>query len=336
VTVKARVYRYELPLLSPLPRHTARFASGFIIEIETDKGKRYGEVADAALCGAETPVVIEEQLRVAVHNDCQFQVSDCAPVKWAMSSALCDEPFPNLNLPLNALLDASRTEMVDDGLSRHAEGFRCFKIKIGDAPPHDEIARIFELSKVLGRGITFRLDGNRKLTLATAVEYAKALKKINIEYFEEPFADLEDMAAFFELTGRKIALDETVIEREFERWHKNQAVCAYVLKPSRIGAKSELDAIVQLAGKNDRMVVLSSTFESGIGLIALAKAAACAQNPPFGMGVSQGLATGSYFAADLVSPPLRPFRGQMMVGALQERLHHVDLKESKFCQRILA
>lgn len=325
-----KLYRYELPLLAPLPRHTKRVAAGFVLEIETAAGKRYGEVADAALVGAETPALVEEQLRSAMQNNCEFQASDCAPVKWAITSALCDEAFPNLNLPLNALLDASRSDMVDDGLARHAEGFRCFKIKIGDAPLNDEISNIFELSKILGKGVAFRFDGNRKLSLGTAVEYAKALKRTHIEYFEEPFADLEDMGAFFELTGRKIALDETIIEPKFAEWHKHKAVCGYVLKPSRIGAKSELDAIIQLAGINDRMVVLTSTFESSIGLIALAKAAACAQNAPFAMG----LATGSYFAADLIAPPLRPFRGQMMVGALQEKLQHVDLKESKFCQRI--
>jgi len=330
---RAQLFRYELPLLNALPRQRSLKAGGFIVMVDSPQGSSYGEVADAALTGNQTIPMVEEQLRSVLQNGLVCADGDCEPVKWALSSLLCEEPFLNLSLPLNTLLDASLEDMVDQGLARYTEGFRCFKIKIGESALDQEIARVFELSKILGKDVRFRFDGNRKLSLEGAVEFVRSLKKAKIEYLEEPFADLNDMEEFFRLTGQRIALDESVCEPEFEQWANHEAVCAYVIKPTRLGAKKELEKVIQLARKLDRWVVVTSTFESGIGLIALAKVAAHAIRSE--QPIAMGLATGSYFAADLISPPLRPFRGQMITSALQAHLNQLNLEESRFCQRIL-
>jgi O-succinylbenzoate synthase len=266
----------------------------------------------------------------AIDNGCLIAEDFCAPVSWALSSSQWDFPTPAGSVLLNALLDASDSSVVDQALSRHTEGYRCFKIKIGDGNLSEEITRIAELSKVLGKGITLRLDANRKLRLETAVEFARALKKTSIEYFEEPFADLGLIDEFHRLTGMKVALDETVLTPDFERYQRHEAVSTYVLKASRIGTLAEVMRLINVAKSHDRNFVVSSTFESGIGLSVLAKLAVIGQARP----VAMGLGTGSYFAADLVAPPLRPFRGHLVFGAPHRVSEQVYLEESRYCELV--
>jgi O-succinylbenzoate synthase len=308
----SHLYRYELPLLTPFPRSVTRVAKGHLFVLRSEQGVRYAEVADAALIGDETPELVEAQLREILSGKMAIE-NACAPIRWALSSAL-SEFAPGGPIALNALLDASGSDLVDQGLSRHTEGYRCFKIKIGDGHLNEEISRIVELTKVLGKGISLRLDANRKLNLGAAVEFAKALKKASIEYFEEPFAQLDLTEEFFKLTGCKVALDETVLTADFASWKEHEAVGAYVLKPSRIGSLPEVLQLIDEAKLAGRDFVVSSTFESSIGLLALAKVASLGQSRP----VAMGLATGCYFAADLISPPLRPFRGQIVLGAFHD------------------
>lgn len=322
--MNARLYRYQLPLLRPFPRSSARVACGYVVALAND---RYGEVSDMALVGGETPQLVELQLREAIAQDGKVNARHCPPVRWALSSAQSDTVKHSGNIVLNALLDASDIDVVDQAMALHTQGYRCFKIKIGDAQLNDEISRISELTKVLGKGIVLRLDGNRKLTLPGAVEFARALKKVTIAYFEEPFADLASISEFHRLTGFTIALDETVLTCDFEKWCSHEAVSAYVVKPSRIGDVSDVCAIVRRAQRYNKECVLSSTFESGIGIMALAKQALFHEMRT----VPMGLATGTYFAADLLTPALRPFRGQMMLSAM----HSVNVEESVHCQRLV-
>lgn len=337
MTAQLQVYQYKLPLLEAIPRGDAKnlWAEGLIVALRSEDGLvGFGELSEASLLDGQSLGVAAQQL---VSGE-----ADYAQVQWALSSARLNLELARKRInvatwmdcervstvPLNALLDASRKDFVDKGLNCDALGFRVLKIKVGDGDLTDEISRIRELLSILGKHIVIRLDANRKMPLAHAVEMVRSLKKATIEYFEEPFEELSDIAEFHRLTGVQVALDETVLTPEFSTWQAHEAVCAYVLKPSRIGSVEKVKNLIEISRAHRRKFIISSTFESGIGLLTLAQFASLKQH----YNVAMGLATNSFFASDLISPPIRPFRGNLFVQASMNVVQTIKLDESSLCK----
>lgn len=338
--VESQIFRYRLPLLEAFPRQKgALWAQGLIVVLHSKTGQvTYGEVTEAALASGETLEQAEKQIAAIC---CEESQEGCSAVQWAMSCAQFNLELASLGLDfsswmngtrtseilLNTLIDASHADFVDKALSCHAQGFRVFKIKVGDDDLHREITRIREFLKIVGNNVVIRFDANRQLPLGHAVEIVRSLKSASIEYFEEPFEDLASIEEFYKLTNVRVALDETVVTPQFELWRKHEAVSTYVLKPARIGSMQRLVEIIKDAARLGRQFVISSTYESGIGLAALAQIASLKQNT----SVAMGLATNAYFASDLLVPPLRAFRGHFQSDALVHATKRVDLRDSPFC-----
>jgi L-alanine-DL-glutamate epimerase-like enolase superfamily enzyme len=79
--------------------------------------------------------------------------------------------------------DANR---LRDEFRKYQElGFTAFKMKIGGASLHDDLARIEAALSVAGAGSRLAVDANGKFDLANALAYAEALRPYELRWFEE-------------------------------------------------------------------------------------------------------------------------------------------------------
>jgi o-succinylbenzoate synthase len=139
-----------------------------------------------------------------------------------------------------------------------------------------------------------RLDANRAWVLAEAVAFGRAVAACRIEYLEEPLTDPVGLTEFHAATGIPTALDESLQECESQTLAIPDGVAALILKPAVLGGLAVTLAFIRLAAAHRLKCVITSVFESGIGLAALAGLAAAAGGGP------HGLDTGRWLGADLL------------------------------------
>ncbi|KAG0464666.1 hypothetical protein HPP92_018830 [Vanilla planifolia] len=139
--------------------------------------------------------------------------------------------------------------------------------------PTEDAAVIREIRQSLGYQISIRVDANRKWTYDKAVQFATSVKHCALEYIEEPVCFEDDIITFCEETGLFVALDETIDNITWENLHKlgkfvHPGIIAVVIKPSVVGGFENALLIAKWAQKHEKMAIVSSTFESGLGLSA--------------------------------------------------------------------
>jgi Enolase C-terminal domain-like len=75
-----------------------------------------------------------------------------------------------------------------------AFGFGSIKLKAGVLPPDEEVRTIKLLREAFGPDVPLRIDPNTAWSLETSLRYAPELEGL-LEYYEDPVAGKEDMAA---------------------------------------------------------------------------------------------------------------------------------------------
>jgi O-succinylbenzoate synthase len=131
-----------------------------------------------------------------------------------------------------------------------------------------------------------RVDFNRMWTLSQALEFAKAFKSTDFEYLEEPVRTWEELIEFSKQTSFPIALDESI----HNKWEEITSLVAIVVKPTIVGYIPNVPKHLKL--------ILSSSYESGIGLLHLARLAENLPHPA-------GLDTYSLLQEDLLASPIQ-------------------------------
>lgn len=85
-----------------------------------------------------------------------------------------------------------------------AFGFKSIKLKAGVLPPDEEVRTIKLLRKAFGPDVPLRIDPNTAWSLETSLRYARDLDGL-LEYYEDPVAGKEDMAALAKQTSLPLA-----------------------------------------------------------------------------------------------------------------------------------
>jgi O-succinylbenzoate synthase len=218
---------------------------------------------DSWLPGREIPPSVFFGFETAL-ADLASQAAGIPLARW-----LCEESGDRV--PLNAILPAE-----DEGLEKRLRekwerGYRTFKFKIGRDRPEDDATRIAAAREILGPSAKFRLDANRAWDFDRAVSTLLLLEPLGIEYIEEPLAepDLSRSTDLFDATGIHIALDETVQNPKlYDALLSTRAVSAVILKPTIIGGLHRTLSRSEGAVSAGKQAVISSLFESGIGISA--------------------------------------------------------------------
>jgi O-succinylbenzoate synthase len=339
---RAEVFRYEMPLAAPLPlaHGILERRAGLLLKLTTDDGRfGWGEAAPLPGFSAESLDEAASALLARARSlagktlsedalpDEDFAGPCPASVSFALASAaLALSNDINGAVPLNALLAGDPAQILERARDLAAEGYRCAKLKVGQATPAVDAELVCGVREALGVSVALRLDANRAWSFSEALDFAERIKGCAIAYIEEPLADPAQLLAFHEKTGLPYALDETFVARDASN-EIFEGAAACIWKPTLL----HFPGIGERLRTNDYVVpvqqlVLSAAFESGVGIAALARYAAaygCPETPI-------GLDTYSWLAEDVLEARLAIFGGTVEVGTCADSARRVE--ESKLAR----
>ncbi len=241
-------------------------------------------------------------------------------VPWltaAIEAAEIGYPAPVRDLvPVNCTVPAVGPEQA------HAlvldSGCRTAKVKV--AEPGQSLAEALErveaVRDALGPQGGLRVDANGAWDVASAAHQLRAFHRFDLEYAEQPCADVEELAELRRLfaragTGILIAADES-IRRAADPFRVRDLAAAdiAVLKVQPLGGVNRCLEIAEAIGLP---VVVSSALETSIGIAAGVALAAALPELPFACGLN----TVTLLADDLVNEPLSAVDGVLPVRSVQ-------------------
>ena len=212
--------------------------------------------------------------------------------------------FKGQIFPVNGLAVGSGTVLEMECEELRNGGFKAVKLKVGRLTILQDIERVRLARKILGDEIALRLDANRAWEWEDALKFAEAVQDFNIEYCEEPLLDSNKLEKLHLQSGMPLALDETLWsaptpKSDTPAKHVSlSGIRALILKPSILGGWNNTKMWIEHAQKNGIHCVLSSCFESGLGLNWIAFMA----NELLSEKFPAGLDTSKWFEQDLIEP----------------------------------
>ncbi len=330
------IFRYDLPLRRPVSitgqRMTVR--SGLILEIKDGSGHAgFGEIAPlSGLHSENLDLALQQllQLRPQFLNTtvpAGLAKLDGGFDRWlgefkllpsvrfgvelailnllstANGIALHQFLFGGLHHPfvnVNGLLAESGNLVEPEAKRMMREGYRAVKIKVGRQALEEEIEIVRLTRKLVGENVTIRLDANRAWSFDDAVSFGKAVAPYRVEYMEEPLKDARNLPEFHKATGIAVALDESLVETPLQDIQFFPGLKAFVLKPDLLGGIENAAVLARAAFRQGVEPVFSATFQSGLGIWALAQLAAGLSS----QDTAHGFDTYRWLEKDILSKPL--------------------------------
>lgn len=199
-----------------------------------------------------------------------------------------------------------------------AGGFGTIKMKVGPERDTGELVeRVAAVRAAGGPGVRLRLDVNGAWDPATARERLAAVAPYGIEFVEQPVAagDPAVLAGVRKGSPVPIGADEAVASVAAAReLLAARAADVLVVKPARVGGPARAWEIAAAAAAEGVTMVISTLFETGVGLAAaLAVAAGLPAVAGAARDYAHGLATADLLESDLLAHPLRAVDGRMDV-----------------------
>lgn len=216
---------------------------------------------------------------------CRRAAEEAATVAWPAAR--------RSEVRVNALVPA----VTADRAAELAAGQRDVKVKVGDAGDVDRVAAVRD---AIGPHARLRVDANGAWDVDTAVARIAAMATYDLELVEQPVASIEDLAAVRRRVDVPIAADECVRTVDDAR---RLVADALVVKVQPLGGFAATLDIIDAAGLP---VVVSSMFETSVGVAAGLALAASLDDLPYACGLGAP-------ALDIVADPLVPVDGVLAV-----------------------
>ena len=335
------VFRYKLPLKETVMVRDAKMESreGFVLKLTNEIGHSgFGEISPLPGLSREITATARQQitsLRTKLLNgEIPGGVEKCSGQfeKWLAPYQLSSSVRFGLEMAVMSLVAQSRRQTVSDLipgfyheqvhlsgllLGPHSavvaqaqemigQGFRSLKLKIGRQKLKDDIQTIKAVHEICAGKALLRLDANQSLDYGAAVTIGKEISCAAVEYIEEPFPQTEMIPEFFQETMIPVALDETLLDRKWEDIKSIEGVDVLVVKPTVLGGIEKTLQLVKTANSYGIEVVISSAFETGLGLAVLIAMAGSLKGGP-----AAGLDTIKWFRKDLLVSPLQIIKGNL-------------------------
>ncbi|HEX7277100.1 MAG TPA: enolase C-terminal domain-like protein, partial [Acidimicrobiales bacterium] len=151
------------------------------------------------------------------------------------------------------------------------------------------------------------VDANGAWDVDTALATIARLARYDLELVEQPVATMEDLATVRRRCATPIAADECVRSvDDARRLRRLEAADVVVLKVQPLGGVAAALAVAEAA---ELPALVSSMFESSVGLAAGVALAAALPELPYACGLGSAL----LLAADVVADPLVPVDGWLPV-----------------------
>ena len=216
---------------------------------------------------------------------CRRAAEEAATVAWPKGR--------RSEVRVNALVPA----VAPDRAAALAAGHRDVKVKVGDAGDVDRVAAVRD---AIGPHARVRVDANGAWDVDTAVARIAAMVPYDLELVEQPVASIEDLATVRRRVDVPIAADECVRTVDDAR---RLVADALVVKVQPLGGFAATFAIIDAA---NLPVVVSSMFETSVGIAAGLALAASLDHLPYACGFGAP-------ALDIVADPLVPVGGVLAV-----------------------
>jgi len=145
-------------------------------------------------------------------------------------------------------------------------GFKAVKIKVGRRTIEEDIELVHRVCET-NHGVEIRLDANRSWTLKEFFFFLDGVENLSLSYIEEPLKYKIDLKQVANHSRIPIALDETL--REIDAENFKQYADVYILKPALSGGFNHTLKEIYDARTNGIRCVISSSYESGVGMTGL-------------------------------------------------------------------
>ena len=231
---------------------------------------------------------------------CEEAAREAASVGWPEAV--------RAEVPVNALVPAvdaaAAAELADEAV---AAGVTTVKVKVGGGSLSDDADRVAAVRAALGPRGRIRLDANGAWDVDTAVAAIERLIGFDLELVEQPVAGLEDLARVRRRVAVPVAADESLRSLDDARRLADlDAADAVVVKVQPLGGVRAALRVIEAAGVP---AIVSSLYETSVGLAAGVALAAALPELPYACG----LGTAALLAGDVVADPLLPKAGVLAV-----------------------
>ncbi len=203
------------------------------------------------------------------------------------------------NIATAVLLQGTHEQIMAEAKTMKEAGHAVFKLKVGNRNIPLDVKNVQDLRAVIGKEGRIRLDGNRVWSFSEAVLFAQLIGNAQIEFIEEPLSDMAKVHEFYQQTHMPAALDETLAVmrcgvtapgRCMPTLANQEGVKAYIIKPMVLGGIVAALDWIEEAKTLGKKAIISSAFESLVGLKVL-KALASLTNEPAGLGTERWIKT---------------------------------------------
>lgn len=354
--VSMRADRVSVPFRRPFPTGAGMWVErdAWLVRVIDDDGRTgFGEAVLEPADGETAATVLRLLIREAVESaatgrlptghELEEHGRPGRSLRAALDAALDDlasEPAPTLlhgggvgvNATLPALGPSASAEAARQAV---AAGFRTLKLKVGAERETETLTeRVGAVRSAVGPDVRLRLDANGAWDMETAAKRLAGVARFEPEYVEQPLGD-DDPALLATLRRRArvpVAADESVASARAARALLDaDAVDVLVVKPSRVGGPVVVAEIAAMAADRGVPVVVSTLFETGIGIAAALRQAAMlpgvrgssnmagatdASGAGDPGGPDHGLATAGLLEHDLLADGLPVDDGRMWLPAV--------------------
>lgn len=296
------LYSYDIELT------TAQKRSGILLHITGEQGNQgWGEIAPLPQWSRETIEECLDQLEQTqspiLQTDWSFQtcfkelkkLSLFPSVSFGLESALLSllSPLSDHTVSTSALLMGSLSQILEMAEKRRKEGYLSAKLKVGQLT----FTEAAEAMNQLKDQFRLRIDVNRAWNTKDSLRFFSQFSLDAFDYVEEPFQNPHDLIHFV----HPLAIDESFPhDLSLKELHSFPSLKALIYKPTLQGGLANCLPLFEWAKKKELSFILSSSFESDLGLVAIASMAErLSLKTPLGVG------TYHYLTNFLHSPPLK-------------------------------
>jgi O-succinylbenzoate synthase len=346
------LYRYDLAFSDPVTLKDARLhrREGTLIRLTADGGQEgWGEAAPLPSFSPESLEDTIEQLRATTPEllgremSATFPQSDNTPfteltsltpsASFGLEVALLNlwaayggKTLPGLltgdpakTIYTNGLISGSAEKVLAEACSMAKEGYRAVKLKVGRREVSKDVEIVWRVGEILGGGVSLRLDANRAWGFGEALEFARGISGVRIEYVEEPLAAPALLGELARQWGLPVALDESLVGMEPGDLEQHAYAGAVVLKPTLLGGVSRVLGLAERATALGMAAVVSSSYEGGVAMGALVALAASVGEEPAGLDTYRAM------AEDVIVAPLPLSAPTVEVRETMEAARKVDV-----------
>lgn len=189
-------------------------------------------------------------------------------LSFGLESALLSilSPISKHTISTSALLMGSPQEIIRQAEIRHKEGYTSTKLKVGNLNFEEASWVIHQLKDKF----RLRIDVNRAWRTSDSLRFFKQFPLDTFDYVEEPFQDPNDLAVF----PHPLAVDESFPQDlSLKQLETLPTLKALIYKPTIQGGMLNCLPLHEWTKKRGVEIVLSSSFESDLGLACVASIA---------------------------------------------------------------